>query len=150
VARAVERCRATGRTLADLQAAFAAQPPPFAGWAPRLVELTRPAEALAARIAGRTRAMVAAGLLEEARALLARGARNNPSVARAIGYREALAVLDGTLPASELAAAITRSTLALVKKQRTWFRTQLPPHRCVAAEAAEVATLFDGAERADA
>lgn len=142
VARAVERCRATGRTLADLQAAFAAQPPPFAGWEPRLVELTRPAEELAARIAGRTRAMVAAGLLEETRALVARGARGNPSVGRAIGYREALAVLDGMAPASGLEAAITRSTLALVKKQRTWFRTQLPAHRSVAAAEGAEAALF--------
>lgn len=142
VLRAVERCRATGRTLADLQAAFAAQPPPFAGWEPRLVELTRPAAELAERIARRTREMVSAGLLEETRVLLERGARSNPSVARAIGYREALAVLDGTAPASGLEAAITRSTLALAKKQRTWFRTQLPPHRSVPAATAAVETLF--------
>jgi tRNA dimethylallyltransferase len=32
-----------------------------------------------------------------------------------------------------LAGAIERDTRALVKKQRTWFRTQLPPHRSLDA-----------------
>ena len=34
---------------------------------------------------------------------------------------------------------------SLVKKQRTWFRTQLPPHRVVEADAAAVETLFANA-----
>ena len=37
-----------------------------------------------------------------------------------------------------LAAEIAKNTRALVKKQRTWFRNQLPPH-CVV----DVATLTD-------
>jgi tRNA dimethylallyltransferase len=31
-----------------------------------------------------------------------------------------------------------RNTRALVKKQRTWFRTQLPPHRVVDVADVEV------------
>jgi tRNA dimethylallyltransferase len=78
--------------------------------------------------------MLAAGLLGEVRALRAQGLERNPSAAAAIGYRESLACLRGELPESALAAAIARNTRALVKKQRTWFRTQLPPGRPVTAD----------------
>ena len=51
-------------------------------------------------------------------------------------------MLDGRLSGSELAAEIVKNTRALVKKQRTWFRTQLPEHRVVAAETATVGDFF--------
>ena len=51
-------------------------------------------------------------------------------------------MIEGTLPPEELAAEIVKNTRALVKKQRTWFRTQLPSHRVVEVEAAAVETLF--------
>jgi tRNA dimethylallyltransferase len=54
---------------------------------------------------------------------------------RAIGYREVLGYLDGKVGESDLAAAIAKDTRALVKKQQTWFRTQLPEHRIVEAAA---------------
>lgn len=142
VLRALERCRASGRTLAALAADFAARPGPFAACDVRLVELTRPPAVLDRLIQVRVEAMLAAGLVEEVRGLLARGLRENPSAAGAIGYRETIAHLDGRLPGGELAAAIMRSTRALVRKQRTWFRTQLPPHARIAADGAAVADLF--------
>jgi tRNA dimethylallyltransferase len=79
--------------------------------------------------------MLAAGLVDEVRRLRTAGLERNPSACGAIGYRETLAMLAGTLPEADLAATIARHTRALVKKQRTWFRTQLPPHRVVAAAA---------------
>lgn len=142
VTRALERCLASGRTLADLQAAFAAQPSPFADYAVTLCELVREPEELEARIVTRVEAMLRAGLVDEVRGLRARGLERNPSVAGAIGYRETLDFLDGRLPESELAGAIARNTRALVRKQRTWFRTQLPPHPQVAVASADAAGLF--------
>lgn len=141
VSRALERCIASGRTLAVLAADFARQLPPFADWEVKLVRLDRPADELKHRIELRVSAMLAAGLVEEVRGLLAQGLKENPSAAQAIGYREVIAMLAGRLPAAELAAAIAKNTRALVKKQRTWFRTQLPGHRVVPA-AADVLTLF--------
>ena len=67
----------------------------------------------------------------EAAGLLAEGLAANPSAARAIGYREVIEFLGGRLPADRLEAEIVRNTRALVKKQRTWFRTQLPATRTV-------------------
>ncbi len=141
VLRALERCRASGRTLAALQAAFAAQPAPFADCTVKLCELVREPAELDQRIAQRVDAMLAAGLVAEVRGLRAQGLMDNPSAAGAIGYRETIAFLAGRLMEPELAAAITKNTRALVKKQRTWFKTQLPGHRQVAATA-QVGDLF--------
>jgi tRNA dimethylallyltransferase len=142
VTRALERCLASGRTLAELQADFAAQPAPFADFEVRLCELVREAAELDSRIDSRVTVMLQAGLVDEVRGLLARGLRQNPSAAGAIGYRETIDFIDGRLPESELAPLIVRNTRALVKKQRTWFRTQLPAHALVPARSADVAGLF--------
>jgi tRNA dimethylallyltransferase len=133
VVRALERCLASGRTLEELSDAFSRAAPPFQGWTPRLVRLDRSAEELAARIDERVAGMLNAGLLQEVEMLLQRGLVENPSASKAIGYRECIAVLAGTLPPADLAAEIVRNTRALVKKQRTWFRTQLPAHTVIPA-----------------
>jgi tRNA dimethylallyltransferase len=144
VARALERCLASGRPLAELMAEFARQPAPFAAHAVHLTRLERAPADLDRRITARVQAMLAAGLVEEVRRLQAEGLERNPSAARAIGYREVLAMFAGRLAESELAAEIARNTRALVKKQRTWFRTQLPAHRVVAAaELCDERALFD-------
>jgi tRNA dimethylallyltransferase len=143
ITRALERCLATGRPLTDLAADFARQAPPFSGWEVQLVRLERPAEELAQRIEGRVQAMLRAGLVEEVRRLVDEGLEDNPSAAKAIGYREVIAMLAGELPEAELAGSIIKDTRALVKKQRTWFRTQLPPHRIMPAATTSVVELFD-------
>ncbi len=142
VLRALERCRASGRTLAALQADFDALPPPFADCRVKLCELVREPADLDARIAQRVAAMLSAGLVSEVRGLLAQGLRENPSVAGAIGYRETVDFIEGRLPEPELAGAIVKNTRGLVRKQRTWFKTQLPPHRLVDAGAATPDDLF--------
>ncbi|HTQ31305.1 MAG TPA: tRNA (adenosine(37)-N6)-dimethylallyltransferase MiaA [Opitutaceae bacterium] len=142
VARALERCLASGKTLRELAAEFARQRAPFADWRVVLTRLERPAAELNARLEARVQAMLRAGLVEEVRRLRAAGLEQNPSAARAIGYREVLAMLDGRLAEAELAAEIAKNTRALVKKQRTWFRTQLPPHRVQPAAEAAPETLF--------
>lgn len=142
VTRALERCRASGKTLAELAAEFARLPPPFAGWEVKCTRLDREPEELDERIARRVDAMLADGLAGEVERLRVAGLERNPSASRAIGYRETLAMLDGALPREALAAEIVRNTRALVRKQRTWFRTQLPEHRVVAAGEARVDGLF--------
>jgi len=142
VLRALERCQASGRTLAALQADFDAQPAPFADCTVELCELVREPAELDQRIEQRVGAMLAAGLVAEVRGLLAQGLKENPSVAGAIGYRETVDFIEGRLLEPELAGAISRNTRALVKKQRTWCKTQLPAHRQVPAATAQVGDLF--------
>lgn len=143
VYRALERCLASGRTMAELAREFAAQPGAFADYPIELVRLEREPAELDRRIEARVAAMLREGLVDEVKRMRPLGLAGNPSAARAIGYREVLALLDGTLAESVLAAEIVRNTRALVKKQRTWFRTQLPAHRVLAAaELSDVDLLF--------
>ncbi len=143
VMRALERCRATGRTLADLAADFARQPAPFAEYRVALTRLERDPAELAFRIEQRVGAMLEGGLVDEVKRLRVAGLEQNSSASGAIGYREVLAALDGRLLPAQLAETIAQNTRALVKKQRTWFRTQLPPHRELNAGAVRsVSELF--------
>jgi tRNA dimethylallyltransferase len=142
VVRALERCLASHRTVVELAEAFSRQPAPFAGWQLRVTRLDRPRAELNTRIEARVRTMLAGGLVDEVRRLVAAGLKTNPSAARAIGYRETIAWLDGGIREDELAGIIEKNTRALVKKQLTWFRTQLPPHRVLTAGEADVGALF--------
>jgi tRNA dimethylallyltransferase len=145
VSSALGRCIASGRTLAELSAEFARAASPFAGWKVKLARLERTGADLDARIAGRIDAMLRMGLVDEVKKLMDNGLQTNPSAARAIGYRETIEVLEGREPMDGLGAAIAMDTRALVKKQRTWFRTQLPPHPVHdAAQLRDVACLFLG------
>jgi tRNA dimethylallyltransferase len=144
VARALERCLVSGRQITELAEDFARQSSPFADFDVQLARLDRAPEDLARRIDIRVEGMLREGLVDEVKRLRAEGFEQNPSAARAIGYREVLVALDGRLAMSELAAEIAKNTRALVKKQRTWFRTQLPPHREIAAAALrDEAELFE-------
>jgi len=143
VANALGRCLASGRTLAELSMEFKRAVPPFSGWEVRLVRLDRAGPDLDARITRRIDEMLGSGLLDEVKRLLGIGLRSNPSAAGAIGYREVIDALDGRAAIDTLAGAIARDTRALVRKQRTWFRTQLPPHAVLdAAQLAHGAGLF--------
>ncbi len=143
VVRALERCLASGATLAELAARFQAQERPFADREIRIVELARDPDDLRARIGARVHAMLAAGLVEEVRTLRGWGLEQNPSAAAAIGYRETLAWLDEGGDLADLEAAIAQNTWQLARKQRTWFRTQLPPHKVITLAPAGMPDVSD-------
>jgi tRNA dimethylallyltransferase len=144
VTRALERCHASGKTLAKLADEFAQRPGAFADYSVQLVRLDREPAELDMRIFERVEAMATAGLMAEVERLRVEGLEKNPSAAGAIGYRETLAFLDGKLPRENWVSEIAKNTRALVKKQRTWFRTQLPEHRVVAAATTMTEMLFPG------
>ena len=125
VLRALERCIASGKSLPALQAEFAARPEPYADFQKRYVLLERDAENLRQRVSRRVEMMLQAGLIEEVECLRELGIESNPSAAAAIGYRETLSYLKGDIQLKALAPAIIQNTNHLVKKQRTWFRTQI-------------------------
>ncbi|MGJ8648814.1 MAG: tRNA (adenosine(37)-N6)-dimethylallyltransferase MiaA [Opitutaceae bacterium] len=130
VLRALERCIASGKSLPDLQAEFAARPEPFGEFEKKLILLERDTENLKQRIAQRAQNMVNDGLIYEVEKLVELGIRKNPSASSAIGYRETLAFLDHKLEMRELVPEIVQNTIHLVKKQRTWFRTQIREPDC--------------------
>ncbi|MGZ0657375.1 tRNA (adenosine(37)-N6)-dimethylallyltransferase MiaA [Coraliomargarita sp. W4R72] len=126
VLRALERCIASGKDLPTLQAEFAARPEPYADCSKNYILLERDKENLKQRVARRAKLMLQNGLIEEVEALLKLGIKENPSAASAIGYRETIAFIDGEMQRKELLPAIVQNTQHLVKKQGTWFRTQIP------------------------
>lgn len=125
ILRALERCIASGKPLTQLQADFASRPEPYGAYSKRLVLLERDPQDLQSRVAKRAGLMLESGLIDEVRGLLAKGIRHNPSAASAIGYRETIAYLEGKIEAVQLLPRIIQNTVHLVKKQRTWFRTQI-------------------------
>lgn len=134
VARGLERCLSSGRTMAELAEEFGRRSSAFADWEVELVRIDREPGDLMRRIEARVATMLKEGLVEEVRGLLGRGLEANSSAARAIGYRETIDLLQGRLRPEGLAEEIAKNTRGLVKKQRTWFRTQLPAHRVVGAQ----------------
>jgi len=80
--------------------------------------------ALHARIANRFDAMLAAGFLDEVRALRQRGDLSPalPSI-RAVGYRQAWSHLDGLTSAAEFREQAIAATRQLAKRQLTWLRS---------------------------
>lgn len=126
VVKALERCVESGLTLSELKAAFSRQTNALVEAPKSLCILERDKDELNDRISRRVGLMLEAGLLAEVETLLLRGIERNPSARNAIGYRETMAHLRGEMNVDELQERIVANTRRLAKKQRTWFRTQLP------------------------
>ena len=91
IVRALEVVEITGRP-------FSASLPRYEDIAPTVHLALRCQRALLdLRISARARAMFEGGLVEEAEALIAEGLREGETASRAIGYAQALAVIDGRL-----------------------------------------------------
>ena len=128
IQRALEVHAITGQPLSRLQqgaAPSAARPDPR-----RPVLSLEPSDraVLHRRIADRFDQMLAAGLVDEVRRLRSRPALTaaTPSM-RSVGYRQAWAMLDGELKASDWRDAGIAATRQLAKRQITWLRS-LPAH----------------------
>ncbi|HSP95862.1 MAG TPA: tRNA (adenosine(37)-N6)-dimethylallyltransferase MiaA [Candidatus Dormibacteraeota bacterium] len=129
--RALEVFELTGRRLSDWHAAHAAAGGELAM---RVVGLHVPRSALYARLDARCEAMLAAGLLDEIRALWARGHGPELPALRSIGYRQMGAHLRGEVELATALAAMQRATRQFAKRQVTWFRAD-PTVQWVAADA---------------
>jgi tRNA dimethylallyltransferase len=123
-ARALEVVRATGRSLLDWQAE------PGTGLAAHLdvhaFVLDVPRAELHARADARFDAMLAAGALDEVRALAAR--RLDPALPamKAIGVPPLLAHLAGDMPLADARIRAILDTRQYIKRQDTWFRNRVP------------------------
>jgi tRNA dimethylallyltransferase len=75
------------------------------------------------RINERVEAMFAAGLVEEVRALQARGVTLGRTASQALGYREVLEHLAGERDLAATIEVIQNRTRAFARRQLTWFRS---------------------------
>ena len=122
VVRALEVIEVTGEPFSSFQEGLGRRDDPAWAGRVRAAALDLPNEALRARVEARARAMVDAGLLDEVTGLLARGFRTPLTASQAVGYREAVAVIEGRATVDELIERIVGSTMRLVRKQRVWFK----------------------------
>ena len=143
VSRSLERCLASGDSVIALQRRFLETPSPFDHYVRRSCLLERDSADLEKRIRLRAAAILNAGLVEETEHLLEHGLGGNPTACRAVGYREVLAMLAGSLPKDQLLETIVRSTLQLAAKQRKWFRNQFHPDVRLVADAGNSFSIND-------
>lgn len=88
----------------------------------RIFAIDLPGEEIRRRIDRRLDAMMAAGFLEEARALLEEGVDPALPALRAVGYPELFAHLCGETTLDDAVEAIRRATWQYARRQTTWFR----------------------------
>ena len=129
VEKALIRCLVSGMKYGELLDAFKSQPQPFGEWEKDVWLIERDREDLQERNRRRVEAMLEAGLIEEVKRLREAGFEKNPSASGAIGYREVLDYLDHPCSREELVENIFVHTNQLMRKQRTWFRRQIPVTR---------------------
>ncbi len=147
IARAHEVVRGTGRGLLAWQRQGAHTGP--APWRFAAVLLDPPRDALRVAIAARLDAMLAAGALEEVRALVAQGLDPALPAMRAHGVPELAAHLAGRMRLEEARRRTVLNIGQYTKRQATWFRHHAlaagGPAHSIHARIAED-TQFHGAE----
>ena len=139
--RALEVLEATGRSLADWQAE-----PLEGGVAARWhsIALLPERDRLYAACDSRFQSMVAAGALDEVRAVTALGLDPSLPAMKVLGLRELAAHVAGETTLEEAIAAACQATRNYAKRQRTWFRHQLNASELVSEQLSEslMATIF--------
>lgn len=117
IVRALEVIELTGRP-------FSASLPQYLYHDPHTIQMALrwPIEQLDARIDLRTEKMFQQGIVEETEAVLAEYGAFGKTAARATGYAEALAVLDGTMTTSEAIQSVALATRQLARRQLKWFK----------------------------
>ena len=135
IQRALEVVRLTGRPLSSFHQGNARS----GALRPDLFLSLEPSDRawLHERIAVRFDAMLAAGFLDEVRALRARGDLHAdlPSM-RCVGYRQAWEALDGTWPLDSVRERGIAATRQLAKRQLTWLRG-MDQRQVIACDAAD-------------
>ena len=118
--RALEVIFTTGRRFSDQRLKAAHEPEIL------LIGLTCPRPALYARIDGRIEQMLASGLVEEVKGLLARGYSPELPSMSAIGYQEIGRYLQGQIDLDEAILLMKRRTRQFVRRQAAWFKPADP------------------------
>ena len=126
LAHCVELCLTTGKPYSSLLSGKMKEERgktrPF-----RIVKvgLNRPRAELYARINERVRQMIAAGLVDEARAVYAKRSLNS---LQTVGYKELFAMMDGEYDLNRAIELIQQNTRHYAKRQLTWFRRDKDIH----------------------
>ncbi len=120
IIRALEVFRTAGKPISSLQKQFAMEKP-LHNWT--IIGLRRQKIKENKRINARVKKMLADGLIDEVKSLLAEEKPLSPQARCAIGYAEIVNYLNGQMNLEEATELIQKNTRRLAKSQRTWFRT---------------------------
>jgi tRNA dimethylallyltransferase len=126
VVRALEVIRLTDRPYSEQRTGWTGGGKAESGNAATVFVLEREPSDLRARVGARVDAMFAAGLVAETHALLERGLAANRTAMQALGYRQVVEHLRGERDLAETVALVKTKTWQFARRQRTWFRRQLP------------------------
>jgi tRNA dimethylallyltransferase len=118
IIRALEVWELTGQSISDLQRTRTTPPRDLD---PLYLGLRRPRGELNRRIDQRVEGMIAAGLVDEVRGIMARGYSPTLNSLRTVGYREILSHLAGRFDLREAIRLIKRNSRQYAKRQMTWF-----------------------------
>lgn len=118
IVRALEIHKLTGRTLSEQLEEQKRESP----YDLCIVGLTMERKILYKRIEERIDAMLAEGLVEEVRGLLARGIPRDAVSMRGLGYQQIAAFLAGETSYEEAVYLLKRDTRRYAKRQLSWFR----------------------------
>ncbi len=145
ILRAVEIYLDTGETITAHDRRTRSQPPRYQGvWLG--LDFAERAD-LYRRIDRRVDQMLADGLVEEVRTLLATGIPRTATCLQAIGYKELIAYLDGAETLDQAREAIARGTRRYAKRQRTWFRRNPAVHWILQNEPPDFSAVLSEARR---
>ena len=120
IVRALEIYEETGRTITQHDRETRAVPPRYEPCWLGLDYFDR--AVLYSRVDRRVDRMLEDGLLDEIRALLARGVSPAATAMQAIGYKEFFGFLDGSCTLAQAAALCKQRSRNYAKRQLTWFR----------------------------
>lgn len=112
----------TGRPWSELNEEAKNRAPRYPSVRAYYLDQTKPV--MEKRVRERTAQMLEQGLLAEVEGLLAEGVDPDCKPMQSIGYKECVDWLAAPTTPEALAAAIERSTLQLIKRQRTWFKAE--------------------------
>ncbi len=122
--RAIETAVLTGMRISDLHAEHQASPPSHQ-YADALYLVVDPESALPSRIERRVDSMLKTGWADEVRELIDKVPPDAPAW-KASGYRVMRDHIEGRCDLSTARQSVIIETRQYAKRQRTWFRNQLP------------------------
>jgi tRNA dimethylallyltransferase len=119
IIRALEVHKMTGKPISSLQQQWRQHAKH--DW--NIIGLRREKDDLSRRINSRARKMIAAGLADEVKSLMAEDKPLSKQARCAIGYAEIIDYLNGKTSLEDATELIKKNTRRLAKNQRTWFKT---------------------------
>lgn len=120
IMRAVEVFRATGEPFSSFKDKFKETDDKFPHKFIK-IGLRTEKEKLRERVVARTHKMLQEGLIAEVKILLSNGLQDWDALA-SVGYKETVMFLNAQLTEDQLPQEIVKNTMALIKRQMTWFK----------------------------